>query len=49
MELDLAIAGATSLVGEAILALLEDMDFPIGQLYLLVTRSVHRPGSASGS
>ena len=35
MELDLAIAGATSLVGEAILALLEDMDFPIGQLYLL--------------
>lgn len=35
MELDLAIAGATSLAGEAILALLEDMDFPIGQLYLL--------------
>ena len=32
---DVAIVGATGLVGESLIALLEEREFPLGQLYLL--------------
>lgn len=34
---DVAIVGATGAVGEALLQVLEDRDFPVGQLYLLAS------------
>lgn len=35
--IDIAVVGATGLVGEALVELLEERDFPVGTLYLLAT------------
>jgi aspartate-semialdehyde dehydrogenase len=34
---DVAIVGATGIVGEALLAILEERGFPVGELYLLAS------------
>ena len=34
---DVAIVGATGAVGETLLEVLEDRDFPVGELYLLAS------------
>ena len=44
-SVDLAILGATGAVGEALLAILAERQFPVGQLYLLASK---RSAGANG-
>ena len=45
-RIDVAVVGVTGLVGEALLAELEQREFPVGKLYLLASEEMEDVGRA---